>query len=404
MPISVPFRTLLPSFTRIGFVLALALSAAPDASAADTERRRLSTTDLSAANQQNEELRKLAHEARLESITKLKDLLKEGTFEGDTKAELILRLSDLYFQEGRDLYLDEMRLCTAEIDKVFNAGGSPDSVDCKTYTTGSREWQDRSIKLYKQILSVYPQFARADQATFFLASAYNDTGEKDLAAQEFTRLVKVYPDSEYVTDSYVLIGEYYFEEKSEANKAMLAYKKAATNKTHEKYPFAMYKLAWCYYNLGEAGQAISTMKIVVSYADSAAGNKSNIQLQDEALKDLVRFFADGGDMEEAIAYFKQIGKQNLINDLLKKLASTFIEQGKFEQAIEMYRRLITDSPTAPVAADFQNQIIEAYTKMGKKEETLQEIDRLRTTYGKQSSWARANASNQDAVKSAGEMI
>ena len=144
------------------------------------------------------------------------------------------------------------------------------------------------------------------------------------------------------------------------------------------------------------------MKVVVSYAD--ANSKANISLQEEALKDLVRFFADGGDMNEAIAYFKQIGKQTMIPELLKKLAGTFVEQGKFDLAIEMYRRLITESPTAPVAADFQNEVIQAYTKMGKKEETLQEIDRLRTTYGKQSSWARANASNQDAVKGAGEMI
>lgn len=387
---------------RLGLVLATVLSLAPAAHAADTERRRLSATDLSAEEAQSAELQELAHKARLESIDKLKALLKDFQGPPDQKAELILRLSDLYFQEGRQLYLGEMKLCNAEIDKVFNAGGSPDSVDCKTYTTGSRQWQERSIKLYQQILQNYPQFARADEATFFLANAYNDTAQKELAAQEFTRLVKVYPDSGYTTDAYVLIGEYYFEEKSDPNKAMLAYKKATADKTHEKYPFAMYKLAWCYYNLGEFGTAISTMKTVVSYADANA--KANITLQDEALKDLVRFFADGGDMNEAIAYFKQIGKATMIPELLKKLAGTFVEQGKFDQAIEMYRRLITDSPTAPSAADFQNEIIQAYTKMGKKDETLQEIDRLRSTYGKQSSWARANASNQDAVKGAGEMI
>jgi len=411
MPISVPSdlsptAALLRRAARVGFVLALVMAIAPinPAHAADTERRRLSATDLSVQDQQTAELRAKAHDARLASIDQLKALLKEFQGPPDQKAELILRLADLYFDEGRDLYLDEMKGCNAEIDKVFNAGGQPDSVDCKTYTTGSRQWQDRSIKLYQQILANYPQFARADEATFFLASAYNDTQQIDLAAQEFTRLVKQYPDSAYTTDAYVLIGEYYFEEKEDANKAMLAYRKASSNKTHEKYPFAMYKLAWCYYNLQEYGTAISTMKTVVSYSDSASGGKSNIQLQEEALKDLVRFFADGGDMDEAIAYFKQIGKQNMIPELLKKLAGTYVEQGKFEQAIEMYRRLITDAPTAPVSADFQNEIITAYTKMGKKEETLQEIDRLRTTYGKTSSWARANASNQDAIKGAGDMI
>ncbi len=405
-PVS-PRTTKVATLGRLGLVLGLLLASSPvlvsQAHAADAGRR-LTLTEQTIAQQQSAELREKAHQARLESIDQLKALLK--TFEGppDQKAELILRLSDLYFDEGRDLYLDEMAKYNAAVDVAFNKGLSPDSVAVADYTSGSREWQNKSIKLYQQILANYPQFSRADEATFFLGSAYNDTGSPELAAQQFTNLVKQYPDSTYVTDSYVLIGEYYFNEKNDANKAMLAYKKATVDKTADKYAFAMYKLAWCYYNLGEGTTAINTMKAVVQYADSTGGAKSNIQLQDEALKDLVLFFADFGDMEEAIAYFKQIGKQNLINDLLKKLANTFVEQGKFDQAIEMYRRLITDSPTAPVSASFQNEIINAYTKEGKKEETLAEIDRLRTTYGKQSSWARANASNQDAVKDAGDMI
>ena len=401
LPASAPIKLASRLSLVFGLVLALAPAFGPHAEAADTVRRRLTLTDV--AETQSKELREKAHLARGESMIALKELIKDGGFTGDQKAELIMRLSEMYFEEGRDLYLDEMRVYNAKVDEVFNAGGSPDSVHIEDFIKASREWQGRSIKLYQQILTNYPQFSRADEATFFLGSALNDTGEYAKAAEQFLNLVKQYPDSTYVTDSFVQIGEYYFNEKNDPNKAMLAYRKATVDKNHEKYAFAMYKLAWCYYNLGEGTTAINTMKAVVQYAD-AGGSQSKIQLQDEALKDLVLFFADFGDMEDAIAYFKQIGKQNLINDLLKKLANTFVEQGKFDQAIEMYRRLITDNPTAPVSASFQNEIITAYKKTGKKVETLAEIDRLRTTYGKQSSWARANASNQDAVKDATEMI
>lgn len=386
-------------------VAAAVLVAPTPAYAQSTSGRKvIKATDVDVANQVSAELRQRAQEARRASIEQLKEIIKNTAADAapETKAEMLLRLSDLYFEEGRDLYLDEMRRCQEEQDKCFNTPGcSVDTVVCDN--TQSREWQDRSIKLYKQILANYPQFQRADEATFYLGQALNDTGRADEANAEFTRLVKVYPDSKYVPDAYVLIGEYWFE-KDQAFKALSAYQKAAAYKEHEKYAFAMYKLAWCFYNVQDYGRAIETMKAVVSYAPPEGVKKSNIQLQDEALKDLVRFFADAGDMDEAIAYFTKLGKKDMIRDLLKRLASTYVEQGKFENAVQMYRRLIAENPQDPGAPDFQNEIISAYTKMGRKEDTIAEIDRLLKTYGKDSSWAKANASNQEAVKGASEMI
>ena len=48
------------------------------------------------------------------------------------------------------------------------------------------------------------------------------------------------------------------------------------------------------------------------------------------LKDLVRFFADAGDMQEAENYFRSLGKVELYNKMLKRLAKMYFEQGKFE--------------------------------------------------------------------------
>ena len=58
-------------------------------------------------------------------------------------------------------------------------------------------------------------------------------------------------------DAYVLIGEYWFDE-NQAFKALTAYQRAAAYKDSEKYAFAKYKLAWCYYNVGEYPRSPST--------------------------------------------------------------------------------------------------------------------------------------------------
>ena len=370
------------------------------------ERRVLRADDVDELGQQSEEYRRLAREKRHEEMAFAKELLSRGTMQGEQKAEMMLRLADLYFEEGRDIYLSEMSAYEIEFDKCFN-DPKCDPTQMKADNVESRKWQEKSIKLYRQILQNYPTFARADEATFYLASALQDIGEDKEALKEFTRLVKTYPESNYVPDAYVQIGEYYFDNNN-AYKALLAYQKASAYRDSPKYAFALYKLAWCYYNVGEYGKAIDTMKSVVAYSmaaeEAGAGTKSNIQLQDEALRDLVRFFADAGEMDEAYAYFNKLGKKELIRSMLKRLASTYFEQGKFEQCIQTYKRLIAEDPNSPDAPEYQDEIIQAYRKIGRKKETLAEIDKLRKTYGANSAWARANATNPDAVKDAQDYI
>ncbi len=360
------------------------------------ERRVLKASEFS-REELSEEYRRMARQKRHQEMDFAKELLSSGRMTGETKAEMMLRLADLYFEEGRDLYLSEMQDFEKKFDGCFN-DPKCDATTLEPDNGVSQKWQQKSIKLYRQILRNYATFGRADEATFYLASALQEVGSRKEGIKEFTRLAKTYPDSQYVPDAYVQIGEYYFDNNN-AYKALLAYQKAAAYRNSSKYGFAMYKLGWCYYNVGEYGKGIETMKTVVAYSMSTQdeNNKSAITLQEEALKDLVRFFADAGEMDEAYSYFNKLGKKELIRSMLKRLATTYFEQGKFEQTIQTYRRLIAEEPASPDSPDYQNEIIQAYSKMGRKRETVTEIDKLRRDYGPSSDWARQNAANQDAL-------
>lgn len=415
----VPFVTLLALTAAPGLVpgaggVAWAQSSSTPSSSSSSdrakkeERRVLSARDVDELTQMSEAYRIAAREKRHESMEFLKQIIAERNPQGEQKAEMMLRLADLYFEEGRDLYLTEEQSYQADFDKCFNTKGC-DTAAVQANHVESRKWQDKSIKLYQQILDSYPQYARADEATYYLGSALQDIGKPEDAVNQFLNLVKMYPESKWVPDAYLLIGEYYFDNNN-AYKALTAYKHAASYHDWDKYPFAMYKLAWCYYNVGDYGKGIDTLKAVIALSTPQAGapaggtDKSKLQLQEEALKDLVRFFADAGMMNEAYEYFNKLGKKDLIAQMLKRLAQTYFEQGKFDQCIETYRRLINEDPQGASAPEYQNEIIAAYQKMGKKEETLQEIDRLLKTYGKNSPWARTNSANADVVKSASDYV
>jgi len=371
------------------------------------ERKALKLNDMDQQTQ-SDAYRKAARDKRHESMNFLKDILANRAPQGTQKAEMMLRLAELYSEEGRDIKLDELSRFNAEYDKCFGTKGCLPEKMVADHTE-SRKWADRAIKLYQQILQNYPQYQRADEATFYLANALSDIGEREKAVEQFTGLVKTYSESAYVPDAYVQIGEYFFDTNN-AYKALLAYEKAAKYKDSPQYAFSNYKLAWCLYNVGDYGKAIDKMKSVVQYSMTvqegagAGDSKKRMTLQEEALKDLVRFFADAGQMDEAYNYFTKLGKKDLIKDMLKRLAGTYFEQGKFEECIQTYRRLISENPQGKEAPEYQNEIIQAYTKMNKKAETLQEIDRLQKTYGKTSAWARANSADQDAVKAAQEYV
>jgi len=380
---------------------------AQDDRAKKDERRVLKADQMDRATV-SEQYRQMARQKRHESMNFLKDILANRAPQGTQKAEMMLRLAELYFEENRDIHLDEEAAFQAEFDKCFNTQGC-DTDKIKPNKAESRKWADRAIALYRQILQNYPQYQRADEATFFLASALQDIGEREEAVKEFTNLTRTYPESQYNPDAYVNIGEFYFDTNN-AYKALIAYQKATRYKESPQYAFATYKLAWCEYNVGEYGKAIETMKSVVAFSMTPAAGadektqKSRVMLQDEALKDLVRFYADAGEMDEAYAYFNQLGKKDLIRQMLTRLAGMYFEQGKYEACIQTYRRLIAEDPQGADAPQYQNEIVLAYQKMGKKQETVSEIDRLLKTYGKNSAWARSNSANQDALKAALDYI
>ena len=364
------------------------------------ERRVLKLSDVDTQTK-SEAYRQMAREKRHESMKFLKDILETRKPQGTQKAEMMLRLAELYFEEFRDIRLDEERAFQAQFDQCFNTPGC-NSENMKPTYPNSDKWADRAIRLYEVIINDYPAYQRADQATFFLASSLAEIGKPKEAIEHYKNLVRQYQDSAYRADSFVQIGEFYFDANN-AYKALNAYQQAVRYKDSPQYAFANYKLAWCFYNVGDMDKAIETMKGVVQYSmtgTEGSDDKKRIMLQEEALKDLVRFFADAGSMDEAEAYFTKLGREELIQKMMKRLASMYFEQGKFEQSIRTYRRLIGKDPQSPDAPEYQNEIIQAYQKMGLKGETEQEIEKLRRNYGKTSAWAKANSANQDAIKDA----
>jgi hypothetical protein len=152
------------------------------------ERRVLKLSDVDTQTK-SEAYRQMAREKRHESMKFLKDILETRKPQGTQKAEMMLRLAELYFEEFRDIRLDEERAFQVQFDQCFNTPGC-NSANMEPTYPNSDKWADRAIRLYEVIINDYPAYQRADQATFFLASSLAEIGQPKEAIEHYKNLVR----------------------------------------------------------------------------------------------------------------------------------------------------------------------------------------------------------------------
>jgi tetratricopeptide (TPR) repeat protein len=338
----------------------------------------------------------------LESIAMLERLLEEQQPKGDMRAEMLFRLAELEYQHGRRLYLIEMEQHNGRYEECMQIEGCDPDALVPDHTESSR-WYERSVAHGREIVEDHPRWKRTDEARRAVAFALIDLERKDEALESFMALVKLHPDSPFASEAYLHVGEHWFD-ANQAAKALPAYRRAAEDGRFELRDYARYKMAWCLYNLGDLPAATEHM-LKVAYAAkptgiATEGKQGDLALYEESLRDLVRFFADGDDIDGAREKLTRLGASDRIPDLLSQVAALHFQQGKFESAIRTWKTLIAESPDSPKAPDWQTSVIDATRKLGRPAEVHAEVERLRTIYGPRSSWARANASRPETVAAA----
>ncbi|MEL6347884.1 MAG: tetratricopeptide repeat protein [Myxococcota bacterium] len=327
-------------------VLLLTLLSVQDAYA-DDERDSLppaaSDTTFGAAADPDDDQRQIQAEVqrlRGRSITRIKSLI--STMEaGPQRAELVLRLAELYFDESR-------------YQRFY---GDPSDAD---------RWLVSAVRLYQHILETTPTYPRAGEAAYFLASAYEELQQVDEALDAWITLTRVYPDNPLLARAYVQIGEHYFD-RGQVFKALLAYQAALKAPDAEIHDYARYRAAWCYYNLGEYEQARETMAAVAM----RAGDR--LSLQDEARRDFVRFAGETLPVDQALAALNRL--QLPADERLRfigVMADIKLSIGEDQQAIALWGRMLQLSP----APEPHLSIVAAHLKAGRYSQALDALQRM----------------------------
>jgi len=344
-----------------------------------------------------------ADRSRDASINELKEII--ATIDpGDQRSELLFQLAELWIEKAKYVYFREFEL----YDQQYNAwtecvdtkGERACGAEPKVQNHQSELYRSEALNLYEQILKDSPTYPRKDEVLFALATNLYERGDREVAIERHRDLVTQYPRSRFVGDSYVAMGEHFFN-GNELAKAEFAYEKALEASANEPriYNFALYKLAWCSFNLGDYEKALTQFQEVVVRSE-AGRNQNEVALKGEALNDMILTWQALDAVGEANTYYKSKTNKEGARRLFGRLADRYFSDARFDLAIQSYQLLIEEEPFHAQNPAYQSNIVRSYEGLRQRDRVLAEMKVLVDNYKPGSPWSVANQSNERALASA----
>lgn len=311
--------------------------------------------------------------------------------------ELYLRLGELHSERADYLSKVEIEDWEKRYDGWQTNGkkAAQPTVDNK----GSRAELLKSAEAFRRLVTEYPTDKRTDAALFALAKTLGRLDNEN-AVLYFNQLLKSHPQSSFIPMTHLALGEYYFD-KHNVPMAIQSYKNAMKFKDSKAYPYAVYKLGWCYYNsaAGDDKQyedntkkALAAFKLVVKLSEEAKADDTVIMnLKREATRDLIMVWADTAGVDEAWDYFSKRNEKDAFYSVLERLGNIYVDQGKNKSAIEVYSRLLKEAPNREQNADIYVKLVKLKDEDGDVKGVVETLEIMNQTFVLQSSWTRANA-------------
>lgn len=235
---------------------------------------------------------------------------------------------------------------------------------------------------YRDVFDNYPDSLWADDAIYQLASRITRTDEEAFAL--FRRLINNYPDSEWADDSMYAIAFASYQIGEELKKtgtleSIDAYYDRALalfNQLIATYPGseleeqAQFNTAMCHYGKGD-------LNIALTQFDNIRIELSDSPLLYQILYVTGEIYLKKQDYENARVEFTNVvdsGDPNLAPFASFGIPQSYLAEGKYEEAIAGYQKVIDLYPDSQVARDAHFYMGWAYEKLGKYDEAIAQLE------------------------------
>ena len=326
-------------------------------------------------------------------INQLRDIIA-GSPHADQRPEWMFQKAELMWELRHMEYLRERNDYNACLDAAFE--GTIEEDECDEPEPDYIEPRE----IYEAILQEFPDYGRLDEVIFRLGRGLLDADEGPRAVEYLNRLVSEYPNSQYIPDAYLSLGDYFFEEHM-TGAAKDNYVSVLENEGYRNYDYALYQLGWTNYNMGEYRDSADRFKQVVgrSEGDSAWG-----LLADRAANDLMLPLANLPDgWIEAREFFVEIRDIEFAYSQLEQMAGHLEMQGMDDQAIAVYDWFLEERPDAAGVPNWMDAIARSLRELdfdAYEGRVVEFIDYLHPD----GTWTRQNSEEEDALRMAERFV
>lgn len=351
-------------------------------------------SDIFEDEKRHAKLELLADDARTRALEQLERLLKNAR--GPMQAELLIRKASLL--------ADRARTATYFQNNPFKA----------SKLKGPQFYLDQSIKTFTDVERRHGNHPKMDVVLFSIAYNYGELKKVDDAFRYYNKVIAKYPESPLVGDSRLAMAEILFDKRKFG--PALAQLKEIVKSDHPKLKnFALYKMAWTYYNMSDLASGMHSLERVIEGINQAHGNqRARLELRKEALHDLVVFYAENSEVaaKDATAYFSRVGatpggiaaeyaaarakrlasyeqkktavpdeetdayQLNEAQELLFRLTSVYRDQGKHQNAMDVAGQLMADLGRHPRVPNLYRLRAEAAEKLRRRDLVIAELESL----------------------------
>ncbi len=255
----------------------------------------------------------------------------------------------------------------------------------------------KAVKAYKGLTDneAFRNYPKQDIALFQYGYTLQLGRYMKEARAVYDKLLKHYPNSQYVPYAHLVFAEYYYDAGQLAD-AEARYKQVMKFPKSSAYAYATYKLGWVHYQLARYQEALELFFQVVSQTRNDTKHKA---LYEAARKDFVYAYAQIGKVDKIYDVLRRVDPSadaSVVADLVVVLADTARTRGDNERVIGAYRQLVEKTPNDARACQWQYRVAHSSISSPtlKTDDKVREIETLVAVHVRQ----RAVATAQQAVE------
>jgi len=312
--------------------------------------------------------------------------------------EILIRLADLYYHQEKDDFLDRMK---AYEDSVEMQGGKK----TRAPSVEPRLVFRKSIQYYQRIIDRFPSSDLVDDAMYYRAFLYEEMGENAKANSFYLQVSETYPQSSYLPEVYMRLGEYHFNPPiNNPEQAIGYYRRVTDYRKSPRYYEALYKLGWSNYRLNRFAEAISYFTTLIEQFNSLEKTspleaRAGTDLRNEAVDYIAVCFLDYGGVPKAVEYLDKIGRPGWGQGVLKKMGDVYrVQKEEYATAVSAYTFLLGYSTFYADAPQIQRSIVDCYRATGDPNKVSEARQKLFSGFRIGSAWWNQNLDERSRLQ------